>query len=57
MRVSTGQASGSDGRQFTVVVESYGVGQQRKAERVFTVPFAKLQSLMQSIARNGCSRE
>jgi len=53
MRVSTGKASGSDGRLFTVVVESYGVGQQRKAERSFTVPFEKLQSLMQSIARNG----
>ena len=53
MRVSTDKASGSDGRLFTVVVESYGVGQQRQAERSFTVSFDRLQSLMQSIARNG----
>ena len=53
MRVSTNKASGSDGRLFTVVVESYGVGQQRQAERSFTVSFDRLQSLMQSIARNG----
>jgi ferredoxin--NADP+ reductase len=53
MRVSTDKASGSDGRLFTVVVESYGVGQQRRAERRFTVSFDRLQSLMQSIARNG----
>ena len=53
MRVSTDKASGSDGRLFTVVVESYGVGQQRQAERRFTVSFDRLQSLMQSIARNG----
>ena len=53
MRVSTDKASGSDGRLFTVVVESYGVGRQRQAERRFTVSFDRLQSLMQSIARNG----
>jgi ferredoxin--NADP+ reductase len=53
MRVSTDKSSGSDGRLFTVVVESYGVGQQRQAERCFTVSFDRLQSLMQSIARNG----
>ena len=53
MRVSTDKTSGSDGRLFTVVVESYGVGQQRQAERRFTVSFDRLQSLMQSIARNG----
>ena len=53
MRVSTDRASGSDGRQFTVVVESYGVGKQRQAERCFTVSYERLQSLMQSIARNG----
>mgnify|MGYP003336800152 FL=1 len=53
MRVSTGKSSGSDDRLFTVVVEGYGVGRQRAAEQRFTVPFAKLQSLMQSIARNG----
>jgi len=38
---------------FTVVVESFGVGVQRRAERRFTVPFAQLQSLMQTIARSG----
>jgi ferredoxin--NADP+ reductase len=53
MRVTTDKASGSDSRLFTVVVESYGVGQQRQAERSFTVPFDRLQSLIQSIARNG----
>ena len=53
MRVSTDKDSGSDGRLFTVVVESYGVGQQRQAERSFTVSFDRLQSLMQSIAPNG----
>jgi len=53
MRVSTDKSSGSDGRLYTVVVESYGVGQQRQAERRFTVSFDRLQSLMQSIARNG----
>ena len=53
MRVSTDKASGSDGRLFTVVVEGYGVGQQRQAERRFTVSYDRLQSLMQSIARNG----
>jgi ferredoxin--NADP+ reductase len=35
------------------VVESYGVGKQRQAERCFTVSYERLQSLMQSIARNG----
>ena len=53
MRVSTDRASGSDGRQFTVVVESYGIGKQRQSERCFTVSYERLQSLMQSIARNG----
>jgi ferredoxin--NADP+ reductase len=53
MRVSTDKASGSDGRLFTVVVEGYGVGKQRRAARTFTVSYDRLQSLMQSIARNG----
>ena len=38
---------------FTVVVESFGVGRQRRAERVLTVPFERLQSLMQTIALQG----
>jgi ferredoxin--NADP+ reductase len=38
---------------FTVVVEAYGIGQQRQAERRFTVPFSQLQSTMQTIARQG----
>jgi len=53
MRVSTGRASQSDSRMFAVVVDGYGVGQQRRAERLITVPFAQLQSLMQTIARRG----
>lgn len=53
MRVSTGKASASDSRVFTVVVESFGVGRQRRAERSFTVPYSQLQTLMQTIARNG----
>ena len=38
---------------FTVVVESFGAGVQRRAERRFTVPFSQLQSLMQTVARSG----
>jgi ferredoxin--NADP+ reductase len=53
MRVSTGKATQSDGRMFTVVVESFGLGRQRRAEKRLTVPFARLQSLMQTIARRG----
>jgi len=53
MRVSTGRASQSDSRMFTVVVESFGIGRQRRAERRLTVSFSQLQSLMQTIAANG----
>ena len=53
MRVSTGSAIQSDSRMFTVVVESFGIGRQRQAERRITVPFEQLQSLMQTIARQG----
>ena len=53
MRVSTGRASQSDGRMFTVVVESLGVGRQRQAERRLTVPYPQLQALMGTIARQG----
>jgi ferredoxin--NADP+ reductase len=53
MRVSTGSAIQSDGRMFTVVIESFGVGRQRRAERRLTVPFGQLQSLMQTVALNG----
>ncbi|MEO1003938.1 MAG: phycobilisome linker polypeptide [Cyanobacteria bacterium J06638_7] len=53
MRVSTGRANQSDSRMFQVVVEGFGVGQQRQAERVFTVPFSQLQSTVQTIARQG----
>jgi ferredoxin--NADP+ reductase len=38
---------------FTVVIESFGVGRQRRSERRFTVPFEQLQSLMQTTARRG----
>ncbi|MEX1317242.1 MAG: phycobilisome linker polypeptide [Synechococcaceae cyanobacterium] len=53
MRVSTGRANQSDSRMFSVVVEGFGIGQQRQAERVFTVPFSQLQSTIQTIARQG----
>ena len=53
MRVSTGRATQSDGRMFTVVVESFGIGRQRQAERRLTVPFSQLQGLMSTIARQG----
>jgi len=53
MRVSTGKASGSENRVFTVVVEGFGGGRQRRGERRFTVPFEQLQTLMQAIARKG----
>lgn len=53
MRVSTGMASSAENRMFTVVIESFGAGPQRRAERTMTVPFQQLQSLMQTIARNG----
>ena len=53
MRVSTGKASGSENRVFTVVVEGFGGGRQRRGERRFTVPFEQLQTLIQTIARKG----
>ena len=53
MRVSTGFAPSSENRMFTVVIESFGVGPQRRAERTLTVPFQQLQSLMQTVARKG----
>ncbi len=53
MRVSTGKASQADGRMFTVVVEGFGIGLQRRAERRLTVSFNQLQRLMQTIAQKG----
>ncbi|MEB3199576.1 MAG: phycobilisome linker polypeptide [Synechococcaceae cyanobacterium] len=53
MRVSTGQANQSESRMFSVVVESFGVGRQRRSQRTLTVPFQGLQSLMQTIAQQG----
>jgi ferredoxin--NADP+ reductase len=53
MRVSTGSATQSDSRMITVVVEGFGIGRQRQAERTFTVPFSQLQLLMQTIAARG----
>ena len=53
MRVSTDLGASSDKRMFTVVIESFGAGPQRRAERVMTVPFQQLQSLMQTIALKG----
>jgi ferredoxin--NADP+ reductase len=37
----------------SVVVEAFGIGRQRQAERRFTVPFAQLQTIFQTIARQG----
>ena len=53
MRVSTARATRGDSRMFTVVVECFGIGRQRRAERRVTVPFEQLQSLMQTIASRG----
>ena len=38
---------------FSVVVESLGIGRQRRSQRTLTVPFERLQSLMQTIAQQG----
>jgi ferredoxin--NADP+ reductase len=53
MRVSTATSSCSDSRVFTVVVQGYGAAQPRTAERSITVPFSRLQALMQSISQLG----
>ena len=53
MRVSTGQANRADNRMFSVIVESFGIGRQRRSQRTLTVPFERLQSLMQTIAKQG----
>jgi ferredoxin--NADP+ reductase len=53
MRVSTGSATQSDDRMFSVVIESFGVGRQRRAERRLCVPFERLQTLMQTVAQQG----
>ena len=53
MRVSTATSSRSDSRVFTVVVQGYGSAQPRNAERTITVPFSRLQNLMQSISQLG----
>jgi ferredoxin--NADP+ reductase len=53
MHVSTGRANQSDSRMFTVVVEAFGLGQQRQAERRLTVSFAQLQSTVRTIALQG----
>ena len=53
MRVSTATSSRSDARVFTVVVQGYGTAMARNAERIITVPFSRLQTLMQSISQLG----
>jgi ferredoxin--NADP+ reductase len=53
MNVSTGRANQSDSRMFTVVVESFGLGLQRQAERRLVVPFSQLQSTVRAIALQG----
>lgn len=53
MRVSTATSSRSDSRMFTVVVQGYGSAHPRNAERTISVPFSRLQALMQSISQIG----
>jgi len=53
MHVSTGRANQSDSRMFTVVVEAFGLGLQRKAERRLLVSFSQLQSTVRTIALQG----
>ena len=53
MQVSTGRASQSDSRMFTVVVEAFGLGLQRQAERRLLVSFPQLQSTVRTIALQG----
>ena len=53
MRVSTATSSRSDARMFTVVVQGYGAASARRAERSISVPFSRLQALMQSISKLG----
>ena len=53
MRVSTAAPRQGDSRMFTVVVQGYGSADPRTAERSITVPFTRLQALMQSISQLG----
>jgi len=53
MHVSTGRANQSDSRMFTVVVEAFGLGLQRQAERRLLVSFSRLQSTVKTIAQQG----
>ena len=53
MHVSTGRANQSDSRMFTVVVEAFGLGLQRQAERRLLVSFSQLQSTVRTIALQG----
>ena len=53
MRVSTGRVVESDGRMFNVTVQGLGIGRQRRAERTLVVSYSQLQSLVQTLARQG----
>jgi ferredoxin--NADP+ reductase len=53
MRVSTATSSRNDGRMYTVVVQGYGSAQPRNAQRSISVPFSRLQNLMQSVSQLG----
>ena len=53
MRVSTGRVVESDGRMFNVTVQGLGLGRQRRAERTLVVSYSQLQSLVQTLARQG----
>ena len=53
MRVSTAPARQSDARMFSVVVQGYGAGNQRRSERQIKVAFSGMQALIRSIALSG----
>ena len=53
MRVTIGASGQTESRMFTVLVQGFGAGPMRQAQRSFIVPFARLQSLMQTIAQQG----
>ena len=53
MRVTIGASGQSQSRMYTVLVQEYGAGPMRRAQRPFTVPFSRLQTLIQAIAQEG----
>lgn len=53
MRVSTGRATHSGSRMFTVVFEGNAMSRQSQTEHRLNVPFTKLQDTLQAISRQG----